>query len=78
MLSSWQRPPLLLDPYLAGADWCAVHLRNNPNTTPVNLAAKIETNHVTTIEKAILGGELAKSFQSSADDKALLKLKLLN
>jgi len=56
MLSSWQRPPLLLDPFLAGVDWCAIHLRNNPNTTPVNLTAKIETNHVTTIEKAILGG----------------------
>ncbi|CAK8694749.1 unnamed protein product [Clavelina lepadiformis] len=56
MVSSWQRPPLLLDPYLAGVDWCAVHLRNNRSITPVNLSAKIETSQVTAIEKAVLGG----------------------
>jgi len=56
MLSSWQRPPLLLDPYLTGADWCAVHLRQNRNITPVNLAPKIDSAHVTAVEKAVLGG----------------------
>nr|CAB3238693.1 dynein heavy chain 8, axonemal-like [Phallusia mammillata] len=56
MLSSWQRPPLLLDPYLTGVDWCAVHLRQNRAVTPVNLAPKIDSSHVTSIEKSVLGG----------------------
>ena len=56
MMSAWQRPALLLDPYLAGADWCAIHIPRKSNVIPVNLQPDIDHSHVTAIEKSILAG----------------------
>lgn len=53
---SWQRPPLLLDPYLSGVDWYAGIIHRNKKIVPVNLSSKTDITQITVIEKSVLAG----------------------
>nr|XP_039248070.1 LOW QUALITY PROTEIN: dynein beta chain, ciliary-like [Styela clava] len=54
--TTWQRPPLLLDPYLAGVDWYASVFCQDKRIVPVNLSSRMGQAQIVVMEKAILAG----------------------
>lgn len=54
--TSWQRPPLLMDPYLSGVEWYAAMLCHDKRIVPVNLSPKTGQSQIMVMEKAIISG----------------------